>query len=198
MIAFAIIASLLPCATDPLRQSTDACGVFLPQFVRVNDCRLAAAVSGGIGRSPTLHELVERIGKLNGVVYVFTTSPVVTPGGFAAEGALSHDVNVTGSTRLLRVTVRRRRDYADDSVATVAHELRHALEILEDPSVRSTAAVDALFTRIGDGSFKDVRETTEARNVEQAVQRELKARKERPSVLRTVSTPCVAEMTVKR
>jgi hypothetical protein len=60
-------------------------------------------------------------------------------------------------------------------VATIAHELRHAAEVLEDPAVRTAADVTALFERIGYTVYAGVLETTAAEEIERTVARELRA-----------------------
>jgi hypothetical protein len=145
------------------------CPPTLPGQLRVMDCRLAASLADGLTRSATLRQLVDGIAALNGIVYVVVEpTPAVNK---TLLGGLSHRVAVSGSVRVLRITVRQ--DRGDAAVATVAHELRHATELLEEPAARTDATVDVLFARIGVELRPGVFETNAAIVTERAVFREL-------------------------
>jgi len=158
----------MPCATG-------AAASGLPDHIRVTDRRLAVALSDGMRRSPTLRALADRVGELNGIVYVVTAVRVWTGTNHSLQGALSHQVTVAGDRRILRITVTH--DYSDSAIATIAHELRHAIEVLEDPGVRTTEDVDALFERIGTRVSAGVAETGAASEVQRMVAEELRARR---------------------
>jgi hypothetical protein len=150
-----------------------ACHAAVPSHIRVMNCGLALALADGLERSATLREVVGRIGSLNGVVYV-VFEPISSTNK-KLLGFLSHRIAVTGSTSILYVSVRR--NSGDAAVATVAHEFRHAVELLEDPSARTEAQIDALFERIGTRTSAGVFETDAATGVERSVQHELRATK---------------------
>jgi hypothetical protein len=102
--------------------------------VRSTSPRLAAIIEDARERSQTFRELVEAINKSDGVVYV-------------QEGRCGHGVracftSVTagGPHRFLWVRIDADRiDWnADcDLMGVIGHELRHAVEVLEDPTVRN-------------------------------------------------------------
>jgi hypothetical protein len=144
----------------------------LPGHLRVLDPRLAEAIAGGAQRSATLRRLIDRIGELDGIVYVIPAVQVRPGTNHALLAALSHQVTVAGSTRILRITVGH--NYGDSAVATIAHELRHASEVLEDPGVRTAGDITALFERIGYSVYAGVMETTAAQEIERTVARELR------------------------
>jgi hypothetical protein len=153
------------------------CPPTLPSQVRVMDCRLAALLADGLTRSATLRQLVDRIAALDGIVYVvFEPTPPVNK---TLRGALSQPVAVSGRVRLLRIVVRDNR--GDAALATVAHELRHATELLEEPGALTDAAVAALFLRIGIELRPGVFETDAAIVSERAVFRELHESRRRPA-----------------
>jgi hypothetical protein len=154
-------------------RSAGTCDVRIPDHVRVLDCRLATTLADGLARSPSLKDLVDRIRELQGIVYV-STALSVSPGGHnLLLGALSHQVSVAGPYRIMRITVRH--DYDDPAVATIAHELWHAIEVLRDPGARSERDVDLVFERIGFRMASGVMETEGAIGVERAVSKELRA-----------------------
>jgi hypothetical protein len=153
------------------------CGAPLPGHIRVIDARLAVDIACGIERSPALRAAVDRIGQLNGVVYVTTAVRVRTASHHALLAGLAHEVTVAGSTRILRITAEH--NYGDSAVATIAHEFRHAIEVLDDPSVRTGGDVTALFERIGRSVSAGVVETTAAGDFERVVLLELHASRSR-------------------
>jgi len=148
-----------------------ACDVRLPDHVRILDCRLAAAVSDAAVRSPMLKDLLDRVERADGLVYI-TQPPIVGP-ATRLLGGLSHDVSVAGRYRVLRIFVSGRLD--DRTIATVGHELRHALEVLELSTACTEAEVDALFERLGWQTGPRAVETQAARDAGDAIWRELRA-----------------------
>lgn len=99
--------------------------------VRTEDPALSMLILWATRRSPTFRRLVEAIQATDGVVYV-------------QRGRCSHHVRaclplwmtVAGPNRILRVVVEDDKTDAE-AMASVAHELKHALEVLHDPSVRT-------------------------------------------------------------
>ena len=102
---------------------------------------IAAALVEAERRSPTFNALVRTIEGTDGIVYVER--------GRCRRGVhacLSHLVTSGGGFRLLRILV----DSVDDAVelmATIGHELRHAIEILSEPSVRTATAAYNYYAR---------------------------------------------------
>jgi hypothetical protein len=89
-------------------------------------------------------------------------------------------MHVTGDHRQrhIRILVNTRTT-GDRLLATIAHELQHAVEIVRDPQARDAESALALFRRIAMGKCKqglsDVCETAAAQEVEGAVLQELHA-----------------------
>jgi hypothetical protein len=158
------------------------CVVVLPEQVRVQDCRLARTVADALQISATLREEFERIAALKGIVYI-DTSRYVSLTRRNMRGILSHQVGVSGSICVLRVTLII--DYGDRAVATLAHELFHAIEVLEHPDARTEKAIDALFASIGEAMAYQTFETTGAIEKGRKVLEELRdARRHKPNVRR--------------
>lgn len=138
--------------------------------VRGISARIVALVAEGTAHSKTFHELVDRIGATDGIVYV-------------AEGTCGHDVRAcllfsitTAKTnRVLRVLVDPSNPDAD-LIGSLAHELQHALEVLSVRYIRTDAAMALLYRRIGRGVGRRF-ETDAAIHVGDAVRAELRASK---------------------
>lgn len=111
--------------------------------VRSADRRLARLLAVGLDRSPTFAHLVRAVNASDVIVYIEATGSL--PRTLAGRLLL---LPLTGAQRYLRIQVRA--DLPDQElVALIGHELRHALEIAEDPTVRDERAMLALYQRIG-------------------------------------------------
>jgi hypothetical protein len=147
------------------------CDMPVPDHIRIEDCSLAGLVVDALDRSPTLRRRVDRVAELHGIVYVVT-------GVYASLrrkellGALSPRVAVAGTTCVMRITLKRRS--GPEAVATLAHELQHAIEVLEVPDARTERSVEAVFERIGSPVGYELYETDAALATEAAVRRELR------------------------
>jgi hypothetical protein len=105
--------------------------------------RLTTIIGEGARRSRTFAELVRDVHDTNVIVYVepsFGLPPDVS-GRIQLAGA-------AGQQRYLRIQVRATLT-RDHLIATIAHELRHALEIAADPTVVDEKGFAALYRRIG-------------------------------------------------
>jgi hypothetical protein len=138
------------------------------------DPEMRRLISDGFDRSATFRALVEAIHRTNGVVIVQY--------GLCANGRFRSCVtNVDGDRdrRSVRIKVNTRAN-DDRLIATIAHELHHAIEILSDPDVASPEAVLALYRRIGTGpcrqGLSEACETDAALRVEALVNDELAQR----------------------
>jgi hypothetical protein len=129
----------------------------------------------GTERSATFRVLVEAIDRTNGIVYVEF--------GYCAfghlDGCLLPFVASSHGDRYLRAVVIRdkNRRTHDQLIALIAHELRHAIEVLEHPEVVDAATLEALYAKIG-VPYTEGRsgyETAAARAAERAVLAELSA-----------------------
>lgn len=150
------------------------CDATLPDHVRVLDCGLAAALENASARSAVLNDLLQRAERSDGLIYV--TPPPPTGAATHLLGGFSHDISVAGPYRVLRVVVSGKAD--DRVIATVGHELRHALEVLELSNARSEAEVDALYNRIGWRTSGHTVETQAALDAGIAIARELRTAKQ--------------------
>ena len=111
--------------------------------VRSNDPRLAHLLADGARRSRTFAELVTRVHATDLIVYVESTHnlPPDTVGRIQLQ-------SVVRDCRYLRVQVKTTL-LRDEMIAVIGHELRHALEVADDPTVLDNAALRALYQRIG-------------------------------------------------
>src|SRR5262245_61471278 len=167
-------------ATGPARAQSDPapkrCAV--REAVRLQlrplDCRLAAAIANGLERSATFRHMVERVGTLDGIVYIHLQPYVNLDGRRVLDGALLHSVTSAGGHRMLHVIVNAEK--GDRPIFILAHELQHAIEVLEAADVSTKSAVDQLFERIGFRVYGGAVETRAALDVESVVKRELSRR----------------------
>jgi hypothetical protein len=133
--------------------------------VRTDNPALAAVIQDGIRRSATFRRLVEAIDASDGIVFV-------------EEGRCRHSVRAclalsvkqAGPNRLLRVVVDvRKPDW--DLMGSIGHELYHAVEVLNEPWVKSSGAIYLFYKSVGEPSG-DRFETPAAINAGDAVRRE--------------------------
>ncbi len=115
--------------------------------VRSSNSEILASLREGAQRSPTLAALIDAVDRSNGIVYIEF--------GYCAfgrfKGCLLPFIAPTQTVRYLRVVVtpdKGRQDH-DQWLALVAHELRHALEVLARSDVRDLPAVEAMYRAIG-------------------------------------------------
>ena len=144
-----------------------------PNVPRVRDNgnpSIAALIREATGRSATFRRLVETIDATDGIVYV--------EHGRCRRGAqayLALSVTVAGPHRILRIFVNTRRD-PTVLMASIGHELRHAVEVLSDRTVTSNRA--AYFFYLREGSTAGERfETTAAIQAGRDVLAELSSRR---------------------
>jgi hypothetical protein len=101
--------------------------------VRLLSPQMAHAFRDGISRSPTFRRLVDAINASNGIVYVeYGVCRSV------ARGCLLGSLDLAGPHRVLRVVIRKTQ-LADDLVVSLGHELQHAVEVLSEPAVTTSA-----------------------------------------------------------
>jgi hypothetical protein len=119
------------------------------EFGRVHplDARLTVLVREALATSVTFQRLVRHLAQTDGVVIIAAGSLQSPAGGARLRGAMTHDVTTSGSYRIIRIYVRPSLDLV--TIGTLAHELRHATEVLDAPGVRNADAVRALYERIG-------------------------------------------------
>jgi hypothetical protein len=140
--------------------------------VRTNSPVVARLIQEATQRSATFRTLVDTIHASDGIVYV-------------NEGDCGHgvraclvDVTAAGSNRILRIQLDTRK--ADwDLMGSIGHELRHAVEVLGDPTVTSKGAMYFFYNRIGRRGTKSSFETEAAVAAGNAVRSEVR----RPTVV---------------
>ena len=138
------------------------------------DAEMRRLIRDGFERSATFRTLVETIHRSNAVV--------VVQFGLCANGRFRSCVtHIDGDRdrRTIRIKVNTRTT-DDRLIATIAHELHHATEMISDPAVSRPDAVLALYQRIGKGACRqrlsEACETDAALAAESKVIEELDAR----------------------
>jgi hypothetical protein len=152
--------------------TTEGCSAMtaLPAHIRLTSCVLAKAVAAGLEGSLTFRRLADRIAALDGIVHVDARYVVRFESRQVLSGALLHRVTRAGKYRLLHITVAP--EAGTRPVLTMAHELQHAIEVLESNAM-TEGDIERLFTRIGIRVGPGTFETDRALELERAVAREL-------------------------
>jgi hypothetical protein len=109
--------------------------------VRSTNPAIAEAIAEGEARSITFRSLVRTIEGTDGIVYVERGRC-----GHGVPACLSLSVVSGGGFRLLRILVDSARSVAS-LIATIGHELQHAIELLTEPGVRTMAAAYNYYLR---------------------------------------------------
>jgi hypothetical protein len=111
--------------------------------IRMMDARLTTLLANGLTRSATLRALVDRLDASDVIVYVSLT-PLMHS---RLAGRLMW-MSDTGEFRYLRAQISTELN-ADQMIATLAHELQHAVEVSEDRAVTDQRSLVKLYQRIG-------------------------------------------------
>jgi hypothetical protein len=132
--------------------------------VRVSHPRLARLLEAGEGRSATLRDLVARL-QLSDVIVHLEGAPPGHPiaGGMQFVGAVA-------LTRYVRVTVRADLP-AEALMALIGHELRHAVEVAENPEIRDEPSFRNYYQEWGRPSHRGRTVTYDTRAAVEAGQR---------------------------
>jgi hypothetical protein len=159
-----------PRAADVM--ADDAPGLFTR--VRSTERFMIALIREGYERSPTFRELVDTLQQSNIIVFV---QPAVCAGGRIRSCLVS----VSGSAvqRHIRIKVDPRTSQ-NTLIATIGHELQHAIEIAEHPEVSDGSSALRLYRQIAFGrcheGLSEECETARALVTEKKVLEELFAR----------------------
>ena len=103
--------------------------------VRSGHAYIRAMIDEAARRSPSFRRLIEAIEATDGIVYVEDGTC-----GHSVTACLSLTISSAGQHRTLFVLVDARQpDW--EVMASIGHELRHALEVLENASITTTAAI---------------------------------------------------------
>ncbi len=138
----ALLMLFAACAVPGIARPADQSdAVDAPKLARIRpgNARLTALVGNATARSVTFRTLVTSIEQTDGVVLIDEGR---CPRGVAA--CLTWNVTLAGGYRLLFVLIRM--DRPDDEImASIGHELQHALEVLSNPLLTSTAAIQLFY-----------------------------------------------------
>ena len=140
------------------------------RHVRAENASALDALSQGYRRSSTFASIVDRLETTDVVAYV-----TIVPQLPAPLRARSEMVTAAASRRYVRIEVAAA-TRPDETVALVAHELRHALEIADAADVIDETTMERLYRRIGTQSGPRMFETEGAVDTEYQVRKELRAR----------------------
>lgn len=134
--------------------------------VRSSHAYIRAMIDEAAQRSATFRSLVQAIDETDGIVYVeHGNCPHRRP------ACLTMSMTASGEQRFLRILVDARQpDW--EVMSSIGHELRHALEVLNEAGVKSTAAVILFYFREG-MTLDDTFETTAAIKAGNAVKNEV-------------------------
>jgi hypothetical protein len=115
--------------------------------LRPQDPRINLVLQEGVSRSETFRALVNRVEAGDVIVYV-AISPTLRS---SLAGALTW-MTRAGQYRYVRASISVEQNF-DQMIASVAHELQHAVEVIEDASVVDEKSLTALYKRIGQRSL---------------------------------------------
>ena len=113
--------------------------------VRSEDAAITSLIARASAASTTFRDLLDRIDRTDGLVYVNNGQCL---GGMRA--CLLMRMILAGPTRMLRIVIDPSRADCDvDLMSTIGHELWHTIEVLQQPSLRSTAGMASFYAREG-------------------------------------------------
>lgn len=125
--------------------------------LRPQDPRLADLLQAGVARSATFRALVNRLESGNVIVYLTLSQDLKS----SLAGKLTW-ITKAGDFRYLKATLNLDQT-ADQMIATLAHELQHALEVSADLDVTDQRSMLALYKRIGRPSYSGLAEAWETK-----------------------------------
>ena len=132
-------------ATQATAAVDDQAAVMAPDArVRGVSSRVVAIINTATAQSETFRGLVDQIGHTDGIVYVAEGDC-----GSGVRACLLLTMTVMGPHRVLRILVDGRAVDCD-LMASIGHELQHAVEVLSYRSVTSGSEMKLLYNRICD------------------------------------------------
>ena len=137
------------------------------RHVRSQDRAVRGLLKRGFKYSYTFRELMARLEQTDVIVYVEYTPNLPA----SLDGRMMMLPTAHGQ-RYVRIQIALR-GTPDESVATIGHELQHAIEVAEETAVRDQTAMTALYERIGMRGGQHVYDTLAAQEVGRTVRREL-------------------------
>jgi hypothetical protein len=133
-VAIVLVAGCFPPYAHPQSLPAASTASDLPR-VRTGNARLASLISEARERSHTFSTLIASIDATDGIVFIEEGRC-----RRSAPACLTWHVTLAGPYRMLFVRLDPRKSDLD-LMASAGHELQHALEVLADVSLRSTAAI---------------------------------------------------------
>ena len=150
-LCFVTLATLVLSRSEGISAQSAAPGVASPtdevriRRVRSEDPTITALIAQASEWSTTFRAFLDMIDRSDGIVYIERGR---CRHGGAACMALT--VKLAGPNRMLRIVIDQRRADCDlDLMASIGHELWHAIEVLREPSLRSYAHLYHFFSRDG-------------------------------------------------
>jgi hypothetical protein len=143
--------------------------------VRSHSAVITTLIEKASEQSATFRDLLETINASDGIVYVEE--------GDCRHGvrACVHTVMTAAGYRMLWVLVDSSRSVDLNLMGSIGHELRHAIEVLQEPSIKSNADLFFFYQCIGYHGTRNALETTAAVNAGNAVRAEVRAFQRKPS-----------------
>ncbi len=138
-----LLLNLSLCALLLTSSSLSAIGPEGGPRLRPQDDRLTEALREGAARSATFKALVNRIEASNVIVYA-ALNPLMKSN---LSGMLTW-MTRAGAFRYVRASISTDLSF-DQMIATLGHELQHAVEVIEDESVTDEKSLVALYRKIG-------------------------------------------------
>jgi hypothetical protein len=123
------------------REVQDAMSTLPIPRVRSENPFLAGLIADAVERSPTFRQLIDIIGRTDGIVYIVSRTC-----GRGVRSCLLLRVTVAGRYRILFIKVDPRKD-GSELMATIGHELQHAVEVLSDASLTNDLAIYHFYDR---------------------------------------------------
>jgi len=139
------------------------------RHVRTTDRMMRGLLKDGYNNSPTFAALLRRLEESD--VFVYVEDVPRLPG--ALEGRLLV-LRPSHGFRYLRIQIARR-GAPTDAIAVLGHELRHAIEVAEEPGIFDNDSLIAFYRRIGIDRGNHEFDTVEAQETGKRVRRELVA-----------------------
>jgi hypothetical protein len=138
-----MLGLLLAATPSPAQDQFPVTVITDDTHVRAAARDLRTLIDDGVRRSPTIRALVDRLDRSDVIVYVRVRDlPRVQ-----LDGRLSF-LAACGGRRYLVVELSSARP-RDVQLATLGHELRHAVEIADAPNVTDSRTLAGFFARIG-------------------------------------------------
>jgi len=139
------------------------------RHVRTTSRGITKLLARGYQRSPTLAAIITKLQHSD--VFVYIEEVPRLPG--ALEGRLMM-LPRAHEARYVRIQIALR-GAPEDTIALLGHELQHALEVAEAPSVSDQAGLERLYARIGVSGGAHQYDTVAAQETGRTVRRELAA-----------------------